>query len=559
MDIAEYWLYPCSFNETSCITAMEMLQSEVICLYYPIAGLTDTLGKYGIQVKYGNEIDTIVNLTIEDKRRIRKEGKEYSMSCSWENRVKEWKSMIFKIKKRILFYATMDFPKIVLEDYINSLNTIYHIDYTTKITNYNYDELIFVHEVFDDSVFGKFKEINYLNTEPLNLDPRWWYVKNNVHAVYKGLIYYDYSLSNIKIMNDNGITNTVYFPYLFNETENKTLKKLNEESEKIYDYGIICSAGTLTNDINLLKPPRRKKVVEHLLSEGFKVNIISGFGLERDIELSKCRTILNIHGSYIDEPSMIFEHIRCDRLLMAGYSILSESCIHFPKKLEYPKLTFMDYNSFFKIKKCYCFIHSCNIGSLKRLNHLLKNIPKLFETVFINNIGNTLGPFNNPKIKVIEYSSDPTLYEIPTLNRIQQFCQDNHHNVNVLYIHTKGVSYPDDYQEESDWIDMMLHFLYDPKCLYLLNEYETLGCNYTTDGFNYSPEGYVTTRAPPHYSGNFWWAQSEYLKKLKKIPETDVNKNDGEYWLMKGNPKYHELHHSGINHFKHRYTPEKYI
>jgi glycosyltransferase involved in cell wall biosynthesis len=51
MSTAEYWLYPTNFTETSCITSMEMLMSEVICIYYPIAGLVNTLGDYGIQVK----------------------------------------------------------------------------------------------------------------------------------------------------------------------------------------------------------------------------------------------------------------------------------------------------------------------------------------------------------------------------------------------------------------------------------------------------------------------------------------------------------------------------
>jgi len=50
MSTAEYWLYPTNFNETSCITSMEMLMSEVICLYYPVAVLNNTLGDYGIKV-----------------------------------------------------------------------------------------------------------------------------------------------------------------------------------------------------------------------------------------------------------------------------------------------------------------------------------------------------------------------------------------------------------------------------------------------------------------------------------------------------------------------------
>ena len=92
---AEYWLYTNTFPETSCITGMEMLMSEVICLYYPVAGLLDTVGEYGIQVRSGNEIETILSLTEDQKVSMRKRGKEYAMSCSWENRAKEWSNVLF--------------------------------------------------------------------------------------------------------------------------------------------------------------------------------------------------------------------------------------------------------------------------------------------------------------------------------------------------------------------------------------------------------------------------------------------------------------------------------
>jgi GR25 family glycosyltransferase involved in LPS biosynthesis/glycosyltransferase involved in cell wall biosynthesis len=94
MSTAEYWLYPTNFNETSCITAMEMLMSEVICIYYPLAGLIDTLGDYGIPVKSGDEINTIVNLSMKQKQDIKKRGKSYALSCSWENRKNIWLTLI---------------------------------------------------------------------------------------------------------------------------------------------------------------------------------------------------------------------------------------------------------------------------------------------------------------------------------------------------------------------------------------------------------------------------------------------------------------------------------
>jgi glycosyltransferase involved in cell wall biosynthesis len=97
MASSEYWLYPTYFNETSCITALEMLMSGVICLYYPVAGLVNTVGNYGIQLEKGQEIEAINNLTVKRKTEIIKCGKEYALSCCWTKRSEEWKELIFGI------------------------------------------------------------------------------------------------------------------------------------------------------------------------------------------------------------------------------------------------------------------------------------------------------------------------------------------------------------------------------------------------------------------------------------------------------------------------------
>ena len=95
MSSSEYWLYPTHYPETSCITALEMLMSEVICLYYPVAGLPYTIDKYGIQVSPNSEIDTIVSLTDEQKIQLKQNGKLYAKSCSWTIRAKSWTKMLF--------------------------------------------------------------------------------------------------------------------------------------------------------------------------------------------------------------------------------------------------------------------------------------------------------------------------------------------------------------------------------------------------------------------------------------------------------------------------------
>jgi len=99
MASAEFWLFPSMFCETSCITALEMLYNEVVCLYYPLAGLTETIAGHGIEMEMNHEIQSITSI-VKDTQRLNKmkaKGKQYAESCSWENRAKEWHAQIVKI------------------------------------------------------------------------------------------------------------------------------------------------------------------------------------------------------------------------------------------------------------------------------------------------------------------------------------------------------------------------------------------------------------------------------------------------------------------------------
>jgi len=97
MGAAEYWLYPTDWPETSCITAMEMLMSEVICFYYPVAGLTETMGGCGIQIAPGSEVETVINIVKHnetEQTKQREQGRAYAESCSWANRAQQWNKMV---------------------------------------------------------------------------------------------------------------------------------------------------------------------------------------------------------------------------------------------------------------------------------------------------------------------------------------------------------------------------------------------------------------------------------------------------------------------------------
>ena len=372
MSISEYWLYTTNFTETSCITAMEMLMSKVICLYYPLAGLNDTLGNYGIPVKQDDEINTLIHLTTEKKTLMRENGKEYALSCSWENRADEWSTMLGLNKKKWVFYYDK-FTIETISQYINNQAFFCGNEYNILISN-NKDEIInwqpnklsFIFSLFDETILKSINntnnnfEVSLLQTEPLNLS---WRLNSilNFHKTYPNIKIYDYSKSNIKILSKYNITNCEYLSYNIQSYElSKITSFLTENvNNRIYDFGFIYNWKSLPIDEqHIINPPRRRIVVDFLRKNGFKVNIIAGYGDDRDIELSKCKIILNIHGQINnnnnpgpDECSNIFEHIRCDRLLEAGFNILSETSyeldIDFINK--YSNLKCIDYNDFFNI------------------------------------------------------------------------------------------------------------------------------------------------------------------------------------------------------------------
>ena len=390
MCTSEYWLYPTHWPETSCITALEMLMSEVICIYYPVAGLPFTIDRYGIQVKQGDEIKTIVNLTVEQKNNLRKNGKAYAETCSWKNRANVWSDLldinsellVDKNKKTVLFFLPFWYNIINLKDYFDSLKTDFNVLYSND-ANYactlNPDKIFFVFEVSDESVYKYFSDKNIetsiFNSEPLNLNCRFLNLQQYIEK-YKNIKIYDYSLSNIKILNNKGYTNTHHLKYNINDKETTFLKNVNENTKKIYDFGIISPENPVTLT-------RRADVVNFLIKNNYSVKVIQGWKEQRDKELAKCSVILNIHGSVCGETSNIFEHIRCDRLLAAGFNVLSESSLYLDKTFinTYPTLKIINYEDFFikdtykkliftnKIIDCFTFYNEINMLTY-RLNAL---------------------------------------------------------------------------------------------------------------------------------------------------------------------------------------------
>jgi hypothetical protein len=205
--------------------------------------------------------------------------------------------------------------------------------------------------------------------------------------------------------------------------------------------------------------------------------------------------------------------------------------------------------------KAICFIHSCHLASAgtATLDLILAaaiGINEL-EAIIINNIGLPLDSKYtalDSRIQVIQCSSNPELFELPTLRLIQEVSL-NSPNTKILYMHTKGISYVGilGYEVILDWINYMLHFLCTKSedCLKLLDTYDAAGCN-----FSEAPK--------PHFSGNFWWANSSHLKKLDTGLLTD--KMSAEWWLHSSSVKPVKaiLWNSGKNHFYEVYPQKEY-
>jgi len=223
-------------------------------------------------------------------------------------------------KEKFVVYGPQD-TFALIEDYIINLKLRFSIQYVTNIKEIQFinpDKILFVNNIHDTTVFDVFKniEIGILNIDCLFIPI---YINDILTIVnsYPNIKIYDYSLKNIELLKKYNIQ-TEFLEYEYDDDEIKYLKELNDNQEKIYDFGLIA----YHKDISCSH--RRRIIVDILQFYGYKVNVICGFRKQRDIELSKCKIILNIHQQNFNIECRTFEHLRCNRLLYAGFKILSE-------------------------------------------------------------------------------------------------------------------------------------------------------------------------------------------------------------------------------------------
>lgn len=134
------------------------------------------------------------------------------------------------------------------------------------------------------------------------------------------------------------------------------------------------------------------------------------------------------------------------------------------------------------------------------------------------------------KANIIFHSPELNYFERPALIAVEKYAKL--HEGYVLYLHSKGVSSPADHNK-TKWRRLMMHELIErwEDCIPQLPYYDAIGVNWR--------EMYPVS----HFCGNFWYASTKYLRKLKdfssyfdnprfKIYDRVDNKRLGcEFWI----------------------------
>ena len=187
------------------------------------------------------------------------------------------------------------------------------------------------------------------------------------------------------------------------------------------------------------------------------------------------------------------------------------------------------YKNISKIKNTtpiYIFIHLCNYGDnwktiiSSQITQIIKSglyakCEQIFYGCSCDNCEEELKIFLNNYKKLIKLPAQPNyVHENMTINCLLEFSKQQTENVHILYLHSKGVTGRSVHQNY--WRDYMMNYNVNmwEVCVNLLNnDYNTVGVNHKK----------LVFRDIPHYSGNFWWGRSDYIKKLDYVDESNFN------------------------------------
>ena len=150
---------------------------------------------------------------------------------------------------------------------------------------------------------------------------------------------------------------------------------------------------------------------------------------------------------------------------------------------------------------------------------------------------------NKHRVSFMHVDNTCSQFEIPTLTSIRALSEHLEPETQILYMHTKGVSYaPPIPQPMTDWRRMMEHFLVEKHdaCYHLLASglIDAVGTTYR----------FARDR---QFLGNFWWTTAGYVNQLRmNIVKTNTSnaKFDAEtYILSAAHPRIYVMHEPTVS------------
>lgn len=148
---------------------------------------------------------------------------------------------------------------------------------------------------------------------------------------------------------------------------------------------------------------------------------------------------------------------------------------------------------------------------------------------------------DDPKYQLVHLRPDALQYEFPTINFLRN--RSGFSNMDVLYLHTKGASQPINRRNgHNNHLDNM--------CYNCISHYQEAR-QALNDGYNGAGLAYYRTPFD-HFSGNIWWARSEYIRTLPPLIYGVRNFNfyldypdrhDAEKWVCSQSDKFFNMTH----------------
>lgn len=130
------------------------------------------------------------------------------------------------------------------------------------------------------------------------------------------------------------------------------------------------------------------------------------------------------------------------------------------------------------------------------------------------------------KYKIVHQAEDKTKFERLALNYMLNFCKSLVLPAKIWYIHSKGVKFDlsdtVQYNPVLAWRQYMEYFVIEQhsRCIEALTTHNACGVNL---------RGWPSM----HFSGNFWWANSDYIKTLKPLSlEDETNPTSQKQWML---------------------------